>query len=124
MSDAFEQRRTRQPIPIESWGPRPPSRAGQKSAPWDTEESKKLSVSSRSSSTTCVTASPSKAAPVTGTWASARPPPRSSSETRKSRDRRLWTGAATPEVSYSVAELGVGSALEHYHHHQALVGPR
>jgi len=28
MTDAFEQRKTRQPIPVESWGPRPPSRAG------------------------------------------------------------------------------------------------
>jgi len=26
MTDAFEQQKTRQPIPIESWGPRPPSR--------------------------------------------------------------------------------------------------
>lgn len=28
MTDAFEQRKTRRPIPVESWGPRPPSRAG------------------------------------------------------------------------------------------------
>lgn len=28
MTDAFEQKKTRQPIPVESWGPRPPSRAG------------------------------------------------------------------------------------------------
>jgi hypothetical protein len=39
MTDAFEQRKTRQPIPVESWGPRPPSRAGlpgaQKAAPLD-----------------------------------------------------------------------------------------
>lgn len=28
VTDAFEQRKTRQPIPVESWGPRPPSRAG------------------------------------------------------------------------------------------------
>jgi hypothetical protein len=28
VTDAFEQRKTRRPIPIESWGPRPPSRHG------------------------------------------------------------------------------------------------
>jgi len=28
MMDAFEQRKARQPIPVESWGPRPPSRQG------------------------------------------------------------------------------------------------
>merc|ERR1719253_2264478 len=28
LTDAFEQRKTRQPIPVESWGPRPPSRGG------------------------------------------------------------------------------------------------
>eukprot|EP00929_Paragymnodinium_shiwhaense_P117373 TRINITY_DN8788_c0_g1_i1.p1 TRINITY_DN8788_c0_g1~~TRINITY_DN8788_c0_g1_i1.p1 ORF type:complete len:576 (-),score=97.55 TRINITY_DN8788_c0_g1_i1:74-1801(-) len=28
LTDAFEQRKTRQPIPVESWGPRPPSRHG------------------------------------------------------------------------------------------------
>lgn len=28
MVDAFEQRRAKQPIPVDSWGPRPPSRAG------------------------------------------------------------------------------------------------
>lgn len=31
MTDAFEQRKTRQPIPVESWGPRPPSRHGSSS---------------------------------------------------------------------------------------------
>mmetsp|Transcript_78229 Transcript_78229/g.216309 ORF Transcript_78229/g.216309 Transcript_78229/m.216309 type:complete len:402 (+) Transcript_78229:71-1276(+) len=37
MMDAFEQRKVRQPIPVESWGPRPPSRAAlpQKAAPLD-----------------------------------------------------------------------------------------
>lgn len=38
MTDAFEQRKARQPIPVESWGPRPPSRAGmpqKASAPLD-----------------------------------------------------------------------------------------
>lgn len=37
MADAFEQKKTRQPIPVESWGPRPPSRTGvpQKSAASD-----------------------------------------------------------------------------------------
>lgn len=29
LTDAFEQKKTRQPIPVESWGPRPPSRGGQ-----------------------------------------------------------------------------------------------
>lgn len=28
VTDAFEQRKTRRPIPVESWGPRPPSRSG------------------------------------------------------------------------------------------------
>lgn len=28
ITDAFEQMKTRQPIPVESWGPRPPSRGG------------------------------------------------------------------------------------------------
>jgi hypothetical protein len=33
MTDAFEQRKTRQPIPIESWGPRPPSRTSNRRLP-------------------------------------------------------------------------------------------
>jgi hypothetical protein len=134
MSDAFEQRRTRQPIPIESWGPRPPSRAGGggKSSFLDgAEEPKKAPT--RSSSHPCVTSPPAKANAAGGTWATARAAGRSSSETRRpQRDRRHWAGSAAPEVSYSVAELGLGSpdasspskmgksqssgVLEHYHH--------
>lgn len=36
MTDAFEQRKTRQPIPIESWGPRPPSRTSRHRLPPNT----------------------------------------------------------------------------------------
>merc|ERR1740139_361370 len=75
VTDAFEVRKMRQPIPVESWGQRPPSRAGQKATPLDTtpEEPKMLLVQSRSVSSS-MGASPPKA--VGGTWASARAEPR------------------------------------------------
>merc|ERR1740139_383906 len=103
VTDAFEVRKMRQPIPVESWGQRPPSRAGQKATPLDTtpEEPKMLLVQSRSVSSS-MGASPPKA--VGGTWASARAEPRVMrgsmaaaapraeprvmSETRRGRERR------------------------------------
>merc|ERR1719313_1759164 len=36
VTDAFEQRKTRQPIPVESWGPRPPSRTSTRRLPPNT----------------------------------------------------------------------------------------
>lgn len=103
MVDAFEVRKMRNPIPVESWGQRPPSRAGQKVAPLDTtpEEPKMLLVQSRSMSSS-VGASPSKT--VGGTWASARSEPRVMSETRRGRERKK---RQSPGPGYASPDLGI-----------------
>lgn len=123
ITDAFEQRKTRQPIPVESWGPRPPSRAGlpQKATPLEgvvDVDPKMISVPSRNgaSSSLLVGRPASKASGdqalspaslvVGGTWAAARAEPRVLSETRRGRDRKPST-ASVPQVPYSNADLGV-----------------
>jgi len=118
MTDAFEQRKTRQPIPVESWGPRPPSRHGlpPKAAPLDSplgDESKILSSSSRSRGDGSVTGSNAGrlgggksdvnqgvgSKVVGGVWATARDlPPRGMSETRRGRDGgRRTSNRGSPE---------------------------
>jgi len=78
LTDAFEHKKARQPIPVESWGPRPPSRHGSstKSAPlgteagWD-EESQMSSSSSRGRGGHCDGAEGGSGISG-GTWAAAR----------------------------------------------------
>jgi len=102
MTDAFGQRKARQPIPVESWGPRPPSRAGppQKATLIDltfddgsprflgtSRGSRTESVLSSSVGRTSVKLSRSEQGPGSATWAAARP--RGHSEgTRKGRDNK------------------------------------
>jgi len=126
MTDAFEQRKTRQPIPVESWGPRPPSRAGlpQKAAPLDeglADVDPKILLGQTRGRGEVGGASSSNGRPagkaagdqalgvkvVGGTWAAARAEPRVLSETRnnRGRDRRAGT-RNSPEVTYPM-ELGV-----------------
>lgn len=129
MTDAFEQRKTRQPIPVESWGPRPPSRAGlpQKSEPLvgtlDTEPKAVLSSGPSRSSSAAGNRRPANegraaskpceaaAAPV-ATWAAARATDlRAMTENRiqRGRDRKpsMTAGRAAGEVFGPPAELGI-----------------
>lgn len=136
MTDAFEQRKARQPIPVESWGPRPPSRAGlpqKASAPLDAGLGDVLlSSSSRASGSGSSAGRPSSKAgeqspgsrpsskvggeqalgssKVTGgTWAAARSDPRVHSETRRGRERKAANrDRGSPEVGHAAAaDLGV-----------------
>lgn len=106
VSDAFEQRKTRQPIPVESWGPRPPSRAGsdaaRKAAPLavglDDIDGKNRGRAEAP-------------APLAGTctWAAARPEARGSgSDARRGRERKVQARGAQ-ELNYgaAVADLGI-----------------
>lgn len=128
MEGAFEQRKTRQPIPVESWGPRPPSRAGPppKAGNVDTSldvDPKVLASSSRgsrgdsgASSSAGVSRPTSKVggeqAPpcskvVGGTWASARAEPqRVVNDNRRGRERKA-VNRGTPEVAYAPNDLGI-----------------
>eukprot|EP00927_Polykrikos_kofoidii_P071510 TRINITY_DN67774_c0_g1_i1.p1 TRINITY_DN67774_c0_g1~~TRINITY_DN67774_c0_g1_i1.p1 ORF type:complete len:411 (-),score=56.98 TRINITY_DN67774_c0_g1_i1:196-1428(-) len=89
LTDAFEQRKTRHPIPVESWGPRPPSRHGIKTVNSDVggldEDGKMLVSNSRNrvveNCTTQTGGRPNsrtsteggtKALKAGGTWAAAR----------------------------------------------------
>jgi len=130
LTDAFEQRKTRQPIPVESWGPRPPSRAGlpSKTPTMETglgDVDPKILTPARGSGANSSAGRPasnasnvgrpaSKAggeqAPlgsnfVGGTWAAARAEPRVLSETRRGRERKA-PGRGSPEVGYAT-DLGV-----------------
>lgn len=109
LTDAFEQRKTRQPIPVESWGPRPPSRHGlpPKAAPLDDsgldDDPKLISPSSRREQGGGGAGRPGSRAgsdQVSGvTWATARggvPVGRSVSDTRRGRERRT-PGRGAPE---------------------------
>lgn len=136
MTDAFEQRKLRQPIPVESWGPRPPSRGGmpqKASAPLDAGLGDVLlSTPSRASGSGSSVRRPSskvgEQAPgsrpsskvggeqalgssnVTGgTWAAARADPRVYSETRRGRERKAANrDRGSPEVGYAAAtDLGI-----------------
>jgi hypothetical protein len=116
LSDAFSesQRKTRQPIPVESWGPRPPSRAGvpQKSVPLDTgldaHVDPKIVLSRTRDSVS------SKVGKVQGdqafskglgdTWARARQDP-AGSEVRRGRERKA-PGRA-PGEAHDHLDLGV-----------------
>lgn len=74
LTDAFEQRKTRQPIPVESWGPRPPSRGGiqSKATPLDAaplQDDRRNPMASPASSTRN---DASMSSGVGGTWAAAR----------------------------------------------------
>jgi len=102
MTDSFGQRKARQPIPVESWGPRPPSRAGPpqkatlKDLSFDEGSPRFLGTSrgsrgenslSSSVGRSAVKLSGNEQAAGGGTWAAARP--RGHSEgTRRCRDRR------------------------------------
>mmetsp|Transcript_69950 Transcript_69950/g.193454 ORF Transcript_69950/g.193454 Transcript_69950/m.193454 type:complete len:382 (-) Transcript_69950:224-1369(-) len=114
MMDAFEQRKTRQPIPVESWGPRPPSRAGlpQKAAALDAglnvrgsrcEGGASASVGRLASKASGDQALTSKGGP----WASAWAEPRClSSEARRGRDRKA-PNRSSPEVAYAAADFAI-----------------
>lgn len=103
MTDAFEQRKTRQPIPVESWGPRPPSRhglptkaAGLEASSLEEERGPPLqhtntATSSRSGGVNGVVTTHSV---VGGTWAAARYAPMH--ETRRGRERKA-KDRSTPE---------------------------
>lgn len=83
MTDAFEQRKYRQPIPVESWGPRPPSRHGLPT------KATGLDASLESEPQIVATSSRSRGdgtSVVGGTWAAARHAP--IHETRRGRERK------------------------------------
>lgn len=121
MSDAFEQRKTRQPIPVESWGPRPPSRAGipQKGGSptldaglGDVDLKGSLRPSSRgsgasSSALGAALSLGSTAKVVGGTWAAARPEPRGTGDTRRGRGDRKTSTRGTHEATFGAADLGI-----------------
>eukprot|EP00419_Tripos_fusus_P004768 CAMPEP_0172681752 /NCGR_PEP_ID=MMETSP1074-20121228/17684_1 /TAXON_ID=2916 /ORGANISM="Ceratium fusus, Strain PA161109" /LENGTH=317 /DNA_ID=CAMNT_0013500309 /DNA_START=100 /DNA_END=1053 /DNA_ORIENTATION=- len=101
LTDAFGQRKSRQPIPVESWGPRPPSRAGppQKATlidlTFDEGSTRFLGTSRGSRTENSLSSSVGRSAvklsgseqSAGATWAAARP--RGHSEgTRRGRDRR------------------------------------
>lgn len=152
MTDAFgeAQRKTRQPIPVESWGPRPPSRAGpqgsRQAASFDEGfhvEPGMLLAQSRSRSDGASSSSSRPAEKggradqvVGGTWAAARAEPRGHSETRRGRDRRTVT-RGSPEVGYAAADLGIFGVSSQvpsqrlskslsgvFDHHSAQLAPR
>jgi len=128
MEDAFEQRKTKQPIPVDSWGPRPPSRAGppQKAAAFEGRldgQSALLGTAVRgargdSGTSSSVGRSTSKAggdqalaSKAGGARASAWAEPRGlSSEARRGRERKAAT-RSTPEVTYApdFGIFGVGA---------------
>mmetsp|Transcript_34121 Transcript_34121/g.106445 ORF Transcript_34121/g.106445 Transcript_34121/m.106445 type:complete len:405 (+) Transcript_34121:75-1289(+) len=128
MVDAFEQRKTKQPIPVDSWGPRPPSRAGppQKAAVFDgclDGQGNILVGASRGSRLESGSSSslgrPSKAAgealgsKAGGTRASAWAEPRGlSSEARRGRERKA-ANRSSPEAQVPYAPdfgiFGVGA---------------
>lgn len=114
MTDAFGQRKARQPIPVESWGPRPPSRAGppQKATLIDltfdegsprflgtSRGSRNENTLSSSVGRSSVKLSGSEQGAGSSTWAAARP--RGHSEgTRRGRDKRApnWKGRNLAET--------------------------
>lgn len=111
MTDAFEQRKMRQPIPVESWGPRPPSRHGLppkavvnlQASLSNTEEPKRGRADS-SSATSSV---------VGGTWAAARYDP-THEVARRGRERKARDARGSPEdlgVWGSSAGFGSGQQL-------------
>jgi len=90
MTDAFEQRKSRQPIPAESWGPRPPSRHGlpTKAAGLDAaalQEERGLPIQ-HASSTPSRSRSDANMNVVGGTWAAARYSPML--DARRGRERK------------------------------------
>lgn len=120
MTDAFEQRKTRQPIPVESWGPRPPSRAGlpPKAVPLDSasDADPKLLNSASRCRDSASSASGRPASKVSneqafgsmvvgGTWAAARAEPRALGDARRGRERKA-ANRGTPEVP-PPADLGI-----------------
>lgn len=134
MTDAFEAKK-RQPIPVESWGPRPPSRGGPSRGPSQkgTPDEKLLGQArgrgSGGASSSCSRQSGRSALEVGGTWATARAEPRVMSETRRGRERRsrgtvsestcgdlglFDCGVGAPQTQ------GLGSAFDHV----AQLGPR
>mmetsp|Transcript_94457 Transcript_94457/g.148653 ORF Transcript_94457/g.148653 Transcript_94457/m.148653 type:complete len:460 (-) Transcript_94457:71-1450(-) len=106
MTDAFEQRKTRQPIPVESWGPRPPSRhglptkaAGLEASSLEEERGPPLQHTNTATSTRGRSDGSSNSVVTThsvvgGTWAAARYAPLH--ETRRGRERKA-KDRSTPE---------------------------
>lgn len=117
LTDAFEQKKTRQPIPVESWGPRPPSRGGiqSKATSLDVPEDRSSPIQRPNSAAgrsraeanmSSMGMAPTQApAQIGGTWATARHVPggrQSASVPNRGRERKAsQRGAGTPE------ELGV-----------------
>lgn len=107
MQDAFEAKKTRQPIPVQSWGPRPPSRGGPSRGSTQiggSDEAKHILGQPRgrgscgaSSSCSRQSGRPPTAAEVGGTWAAARGEARVTNETRRGRDRRSSATRGMPE---------------------------
>lgn len=84
MTDAFEQRKYRQPIPVESWGPRPPSRHGL--PPKATGLDATLEAETQIVATSSRSRGDGSSSVVGGTWAAARHAPMH--ETRRGRERK------------------------------------
>jgi len=116
LTDAFEQRKMRQPIPVESWGPRPPSRGGiqSKATSLDVPEDRSSPIQRPNSTTgrsraeanmsSMGMASTQAPTQIGGTWAEARSPGgrQSASGPHRGRERKAKErGSGGPE------ELGV-----------------
>eukprot|EP00929_Paragymnodinium_shiwhaense_P036251 TRINITY_DN1944_c2_g1_i1.p1 TRINITY_DN1944_c2_g1~~TRINITY_DN1944_c2_g1_i1.p1 ORF type:complete len:642 (+),score=117.98 TRINITY_DN1944_c2_g1_i1:135-2060(+) len=134
ITDAFEQRKTRQPIPVESWGPRPPSRHGPtpglppKAAPLNDaaldEETRHVSAPSRARPNGSAEEDirpGSRTKVVSDTWAAARAEPSSTSRgrgrERKASNREqdlgiVGYGAATRQPNVVSGQLGGLSKAE------------
>lgn len=111
ITDAFEQRKTRQPIPVESWGPRPPSRAG-----LPQKEAGVAGVGRPASKAGMSDQVALGSKVVGGTWAAARvepradarPEPRVTADPRRGRGERKAPTRGAPEAAYAQAQdLGV-----------------
>lgn len=110
MTDAFEQKKSRQPIPVESWGPRPPSRHGAKAAGLDAsalvEEERGVPMqhpvaNARSRSETGPTSG------VGGTWAAARYAPMH--DARRGRDRKTRNRSSPEDLGSNLGIFGTNS---------------
>merc|ERR1740129_2461487 len=104
MTDAFEQRKTRHPIPVESWGPRPPSRHGlpTKAVPLEASLDQEPNIIIASSSRNRGEGiGVSSSGVVGGTWAAARSP----IETRRGRERKA-KDRSSPDTDLGISGCG------------------
>lgn len=138
-ADAFVQRKTRQPIPVESWGPRPPSRGGIQSKATNLDVDTSLPVDRSSpiqhpSSTTSRSRNEANL-DFGGTWAQARQEPagrqpaawQSRGRERKAKDRGSpeelgifgsstnFTGRSQSSTQLHPSTKSFSTAFEHSH---------